>query len=194
MNLLALLDELRVHAKTGLHDAEDPYDRERYERILDLVSEYYGEAVDLPPEAVRGRFAAELGHVTPKVGGEATILDDQERILLIERADDRTWCLPCGWVDPGESPAETAVRDTREETGLDVTVVELLDVYHLPPGEQFGPHGQIAVWYRSERVGGELSLSREGDALQYWDVEDVPTWHMDHERFARDAVAAIADR
>ena len=90
MNLAELLDELRILAKNGLHYTDDPYDEERYERLLELASEYYAEAVELPPDTVRERFADELGHVTPKVGGRAAIFDDDGRALLIKRSDDGT--------------------------------------------------------------------------------------------------------
>lgn len=190
MDLMRLLDELRILGQNGLRYADGPYDEERYERILELVSRHYGESLDVPPDDVQGRFAEELGHVTPKVGAEAGIVDSGGNILLMRRVDDGKWCLPCGWVDPGESPAEAAVRETAEETGLGVQSVELVDVYHEPPSEQFGPHGRIAVLYRCERTGGTLDLSHEGEALEYWSIDDVPTWHKKHETFARDAKAA----
>lgn len=190
MDLMGLLDELRILGQNGVRYADDPYDEERYKRILDLVSQYYGEALNVPPDDVRERFSKELGHVTPKVGAEAGIFDADGDILLMRRADDRKWCLPCGWVDPDESPAEAAVRETREETGLAVRPVELVDVYHEPPSKQFGPHGRIAVLYLCERVGGTLDLSHEGEELGYWSIDDVPTWHKKHETFARGAKRA----
>ena len=187
MDLLPLLDELRIHAKNGLKYADDPYDEHRYGRILDLVSEYYGEAVDLPPEEAKDRLRRDLGYVTPNVGGEAAIFDEEGRILLMKRADDGTWCLPCGFVDPGESPDETAVREVREETGLDVRVLDLVSVYHCSPNATTSPHGHVAVCYLCERKGGDLELSHEGDALDYREIDEVSNWHRYHEAFATDA-------
>ncbi|WP_224450623.1 NUDIX hydrolase N-terminal domain-containing protein [Haloprofundus salilacus] len=187
---MRLLDELRVLSQNGLKYADDPYDEERYERILELTCQYYGDALELPATDVRERFDAELGHVTPKVGAEAAVFDSTGRILLMRRTDDSTWCLPCGWVDPNESPAETAVRETREETGLDVSVTELVDVYHHPPDDRFGPHGRIDVLYRCVVDDGALELSHEGEALDYWEIDDVPVWHKAHETYARDAACA----
>jgi len=98
MDILPLLDELRTIARNGLTYATGPYDRERYERLFDLTCRYYGQALDLPPEAARARLAAELGYITPKVGADAAIVEDDGRILLVRRADDGRWCLPGGWV------------------------------------------------------------------------------------------------
>lgn len=190
MELLELLDELRIIGQNGVRYADNPYDEERYERLLELVAEYYGETLGPPSGEVRERFADELGHVTPKVGAEAAIFDADGDVILMRRADTDEWCLPCGWVEPGESPEETAVRETREETGLEVEPTTLVDVYHRPPSERFGPHGRISVVYLCERRGGTLTLSHEGTQLEYWDVATVTDWHKDHETFAQDAKQA----
>lgn len=188
MDVLPLLDELRIHAKNGLRYADDPYDEHRYGRILDLVSEYYAESIDLPAEDAKDRLRRDLGHVTPNVGAEAGLFDDEGRVLLMKRTDDGTWSLPGGFVDPGESPAETAVRETREETGLDVRVTDLVGVYHRPPAGGATPHGHVVVCYLCDREDGTLTLSHEGAELAYRNVEDVTNWHHDHREFARDAV------
>src|ERR1043166_5743347 len=99
MDILPLLDELATIARNGLNYTENPYDRERYERLLALTSQYYGQALDLPPEEVRQRLSGELGYITPKVGAHGAIFDEDGKILLVRRTDDGKWCLPCGWVD-----------------------------------------------------------------------------------------------
>lgn len=184
--LFALLDELRIMAKVGLRYADDPYDEERYERILALVSEWYGRSIDLPSEEVKERFASEVGYVTPKVSADAAVFDGDEQILLQRRADDETWCLPGGYTEPNESPRETAVRETREETGLAVEPIELVAVYTRAPGE-YGPHGLVNHVYLCRVAGGDLEVSHEGTDVRYWPIEDVPVWHKDHEQSARDA-------
>lgn len=50
--VMALLDELRIIAENGLEYADDPYDEERYDRILELVERYYGRTFDLPDDRV----------------------------------------------------------------------------------------------------------------------------------------------
>ncbi|MFB9809117.1 NUDIX hydrolase N-terminal domain-containing protein [Haladaptatus pallidirubidus] len=184
---MRLLDELRILSQNGIEYADNPYDKERYERILTLTSLYYGKALSLPATEVRTRFDDELGHITPKVGAEAAVFDSVGHILLMRRADDGTWCLPCGWVDPNESPTDAAVRETNEETGLEVEVTKLIDVYYHAPSAEFGPHGRIDILYHCSAVGGSLELSDEGEALKYWRIDDVPVWHKQHERYARDA-------
>ena len=187
MKLYELLDELRIIGQNGLQYSEDPYDEERYERILELVSQYYGETLDLPPSEVRNRFEKELGHITPKVGAEAAIFNSNGEVLVMLRSDTDNWCLPCGWTEPNESPEETAVRETREETGLEVVPQALVGNYYGPPSDRFGPHGRISIVYLCEIESGELTLSHEGKKLEYRDINEVPDWLKRHETYARDA-------
>lgn len=184
MDLMPLLDELQTMARNGLEYATNPYDRERYERLLKLVSVYYGQAIDMPPAEVRARFRAELGYITPKVGADAAIFNDAGHILLVLRADDQRWCLPCGWVDPNEAPAEAAVRETREETGLDVRVRQLVDVFTRKPDNGYGPHTSVAVVYLCDLIGGTLQISHESLDARYWPIDQVTTWHELHQQYA----------
>ncbi|HEX9115666.1 MAG TPA: NUDIX hydrolase N-terminal domain-containing protein [Anaerolineae bacterium] len=187
MDVLPLLDELQVIARNGLFYSENPYDRERYERLMDLVTTYYGQALDLPPDEVRGRLRGELGYITPKVGADVALFDDAGRILLERRRDDGRWCLPCGWVEPNESPAESVVREAREETGLDVRVLSLIDVFPIMPSALTGPHTSVAIVYYGEVTGGTLTVSHESLELRYWSIPDVPVWHGHHLDYAEAA-------
>ncbi len=188
MDILPLLDEMQAIARNGLAYSENPYDRERYERLLALASQYYGQALDLPPEEVRQRLSKELGYITPKVGANGAIFDEEGRILLVRRADDGTWCLPGGWVDPNETPAQAAVREIKEETGLDARMVQLVNVFTRLPDARSGPHTAVAVVYLCEVTGGMLQISHESLEARYWHVREVPAWHEMHRSYALDAL------
>jgi ADP-ribose pyrophosphatase YjhB (NUDIX family) len=187
MDILPLLDELQTIASNGLNFATGAYDRERYERLLELASIYYGQALDLPAPEVRRRLRAELGYITPKVGAEAAVFDCDGNMLLVRRADDGRWCLPCGWVEPNESPAEAAVREAREETGLVVRATRLVDVFTRKANQGFGPHSAIAVVYLCDVVGGAIEASHEVTEVRYRRVADVDEWHERHREYAEAA-------
>ncbi|MFC6824558.1 NUDIX hydrolase N-terminal domain-containing protein [Halopelagius fulvigenes] len=191
--ILELLDELRVIAQNGLEyndGSDDAYDRRRYERVLELVSDYYGRALDAPPSAVRESLREEVGHVSAKVGAVGVVLDDRGRVLTMERSNNGRWALPGGYVDPNESAEEAVVREVREETGLDVEPVELVDVYSVGPGEGDNLHSIVNVVYRCRVRGGELRLSHEGTDLAYRDPHrlSAAAWHEQNRRYAVDAV------
>jgi ADP-ribose pyrophosphatase YjhB (NUDIX family) len=187
MDIFALLDEVQTIARNGLHYAQDLYDRERYKRLLSLATNSYSELSDLPEDAIRTRFAQELGHITPKVGSDAAIFNDKGEILLMDRVDGSGWCLPCGWVEPNERPIDSAIREVREETGLEVEYRQFVGVFTRMPDAVNGPHTMIAVVHLCDVVGGELTLSHEGVGLRYWAIDDVPRWHTTHEKYARAA-------
>ena len=105
----------------------------------------------------------------------------------MERSDGSGWCLPCGWVEPNERPADAAVREAKEETGLDVRVQRLVGVFTRTSGQFTGLHAMVAIVHLCERVGGELTLSHEGLSLRYWPLQDVPRWAGLHEKKARAA-------
>ncbi|MGZ4678247.1 MAG: NUDIX hydrolase N-terminal domain-containing protein [Acidimicrobiia bacterium] len=189
-----MLDEIRAIAETGLHYATDPYDRERCTRLLDLATRGYAAALDLPEPEVRARLARDLGYQSAKVGSDAAIFDEDGRILLVHRSDTDNWGLISGWVDPGESPEETAVREVREEVGLEVTGIELVDVLGRPASARFGPHAVVSVIYLCTVAPGPVTISHEAFAAEYRDPADVEAWHANHEQLARIAAAAWAAR
>jgi ADP-ribose pyrophosphatase YjhB (NUDIX family) len=184
-DIFGLLDELRTIAHNGLTYTTNPYDRERYQKLLDLTIERYSEELNTPSGEVRKRLTAELGYVTPKVGSDAAIFDEQGRILLIKRADDGTYGLPGGWMDPNESPAETAAREVHEETGYFARALQLVGVFSEYPGvAQRRVHTWVSIVYLCEITGGEAQTSHETTQIGYWTIEDVPTWHNVHQQYA----------
>jgi ADP-ribose pyrophosphatase YjhB (NUDIX family) len=187
MDVFSLLDEIQTIARNGLHYTSGTYDRERYERLMSLATRAYGELLDVPGETVRVRFLQEIGYITPKVGSDGAIFNDSGEILLMERSDGSGWCLPCGWVEPNEKPVEAVKREVREETGLEIEVKQLVGVFTRMPSVKNGPHTMIALVYLCEVVGGELTLSHEGLALEYRAIDGVQDWHATHERYARAA-------
>ncbi len=187
MDIFSLLDTLQTIARNGLRYTSNEYDRERYERLLDMAAQEYSELLSIPEEKIKQQFIAELGIITPKVGTDAAIFNENGEILLMERSDGSGWCLPCGFVEPNETPAEGIIREVREETGLEVKITQLVGVFTRKPGAAMGPHTTVSVVHLCEVTGGELKISHEGRALQYWAIEKMERWHATHEINARAA-------
>jgi ADP-ribose pyrophosphatase YjhB (NUDIX family) len=200
---LPLLDEVRIIARNGLRYADDRHDERRYERLLELVAERYAPdgnvtSADAEPaenpsaDDLYDRFVAEPGHVTPKVGAQAVVTDDDGRVLLIERADTGHWSLPGGFVDAHESPRETAVRETREETGLAVVTDRVACVVRHDPFEH-RPHAVIGVTYHCRRTGGAIDPGPEASAAAFRDPDAVSNWYPDMETSVRRALDGVDD-
>jgi 8-oxo-dGTP pyrophosphatase MutT (NUDIX family) len=92
-------------------------------------------------------------------------------------------------MEPHEAPVTTAVRETWEETGLEVRSVQLVDVYTRPASATNGPHLMVVVVYWCEVTGGTLQCSPEGLDLRYWPLAEVPAWHGQHRQYALDGAA-----
>jgi ADP-ribose pyrophosphatase YjhB (NUDIX family) len=80
------------------------------------------------------------------------VIDHDHRVLLTRREDFEVWCLPGGTVDEGESLAEAATREAREETGLEVRLGHLVGLYSRP---RLGGYHTAALFSGSV-VGGSL--------------------------------------
>lgn len=110
--------------------------------------------------------------VEPKVGVGVMVVEEG-RLLLVRRAmepEKGKWSLPAGYLDPGESPTETAVREAREETGLEVRVTGLVDAFHNPPGAG----ASVFLLYRAERMSGELRAGDDADEAGFFARNELP--------------------
>ncbi|MBM3181168.1 MAG: NUDIX domain-containing protein [Chloroflexi bacterium] len=187
MDIFSLLDTLQTIALNGLRYTTNEFDKERYERLLKMATHTYGELLAVPDKTIRERFLVEIGHITPKVGTDAAIFNENGEILLLERADGSGWCLPCGFVEPNETPVEGIIREVREETGLEIKVNQLVGVFTRKPSAQMGLHTTVSIVHLCEIVDGQLETSHEGHDLKYWAIDNMKNWHATHEINARAA-------
>lgn len=185
--LLQILDEIRAIGQTGLNFSDNPYDRERYQRLVEIATADLSMISGIEKTRIAESFAAEIGYITPKVGVDAAVFNDQKRILLHRRTDDHRWCLPCGWIEVNESPAEAIVREVREETGLEVVPTHILGVYDLK-ADKLHPHHTITIFYLCRPTGGELAISHESTDIGYFSIDQVEKWHHAHDKKANDAL------
>jgi 8-oxo-dGTP pyrophosphatase MutT (NUDIX family) len=121
----------------------------------------------------------------------AVIFDDTGFVLLTRRADNGLWCLPSGHMEPGESLQETVVRETREETGLEVVAERAVGVYSRPH-PYYTDQGRhvLGFVFLCRIVGGRLGLSDETTEARYFDPEQLPEDLVPtHIQRIRDAVA-----
>ncbi len=172
-------DALQTIASAGLTYSRDPFDRDRFEQVRAFAAEILARHTDLSLPAAAERLRAEPGYVTPKVDVRAFV-PDGDRVLLVREVSDGRWALPGGWADLGESPAEVAAREVREETGAEVRVARLLAVLD----KRKHPHPpQLSCVYKlfflCEVTGGALRTSFETPGVEWFRRDALPLLSLD---------------
>lgn len=107
------------------------------------------------------------------------ILNEKDEILLQRRGDDNTWSIPGGGMELGESTLETARREIFEETGLEISELELFNVYSGASQYHKYPDGNefyfINVVYFTKSYAGVLKIDNvETLELKFFNLQDVP--------------------
>ncbi len=107
----------------------------------------------------------------PSFGVSVAVINDG-KILLTRREDFEVWCIPGGALEDGESLAEAARREIREETGLDVELERLVGIYSAPQGPGNGRH---ILLFAGKPVGGQLDpLASEVIEMGYFGPDEIP--------------------
>ena len=123
-----------------------------------------------PPRLVCGTCGF-VFYLDPKLAVGTVIVDDHGRIVLVRRAINPgygKWVFPGGYVDRGEEVQRAAVREALEETGLDVRLVRLINVY------SYSGRTPVIVVYAATLLGGALACDDEGLEAKFFDTADIP--------------------
>ncbi|MCS7259400.1 MAG: NUDIX hydrolase [Anaerolineae bacterium] len=111
--------------------------------------------------------------VDPKVG-VAVLVENEGKVLLVRRAvapAQGAWCLPSGFVESDEDPAEAAARECLEETGIQVRITGLLHV----GGYRNDPRGAgVIIFYQAQVAGGWLTPGDDADAARFFAAHELP--------------------
>jgi ADP-ribose pyrophosphatase YjhB (NUDIX family) len=172
-------------ARTGLGFTQSLYERERYEEVLHVAADIKAaadEALEVRRET--DHFIQEWmesigegvpGYVTPKVAVGAVVGNERGEILLVKRAESGVWLYPTGWADIGYSPAEVAVKEVAEETGIlcePVRVLAVIDGMRLG----FTRFGMYMVVFHCRALGGRLTPHPLETADVGWFAPDALPW------------------
>src|SRR4051812_29245965 len=92
---LSLADKVRAVAIEGMTYAQNPYDKQRYESLLEIATGPFADALELDFKKLLNEFRKEVGSITPKLGTDAAVMNDKGQLLILRREDGEGWCLPC---------------------------------------------------------------------------------------------------
>jgi 8-oxo-dGTP pyrophosphatase MutT (NUDIX family) len=116
-------------------------------------------------------------------------VDEQGRLLLQRRRDTGDWAIPMGRMELGETPAQCAVRETLEETGVEVEVTGLLGIYsdpgyivayddHEDPSRFGEVRQEFEITLIGRPVAGEPTENEEADAVRWFLPEELPALNI----------------
>ncbi|WP_270889237.1 NUDIX domain-containing protein [Pedococcus sp. 5OH_020] len=107
----------------------------------------------------------------------AVVVDDRGRIVLQRRRDNEMWALPGGAMEIGESVADCAIRETREETGLEVQVSAIVGIYSDPKHVFAYDNGEVrqefSICVLARVSGGSIKVSDESHEVKAFAPEEI---------------------
>jgi len=166
-------------------DRELPQSRFRY------CPECGGELVR---ELIEGRRrlrcqkCGEIHYENPLPATAVVVRNEKGELLLVKRNDPPSigeWCLPGGFIEMGETAREGALRELKEETGLEGEIVRVIDVATRVNG-YWGD--VILIGFEVNVVGGELSPSDDASEARYYPLDNLPEIAFDTHRKVLQAV------
>ncbi len=171
---LRWVKRLQAIAQDGLTYTADDYDVGRYEQLREIAAEILAAHSTGDLQESHALLALETGPATPKVDVRAAVFDD-DAILLVREPEDGNWSLPGGWADVGESPAEAAAREVREESGYGVRPVRLLSAYDRdrhdhPPI----PYHVYKLVFLCEILDEPASRALDADGVGFFGEHELP--------------------
>ncbi|MGM0641588.1 MAG: NUDIX hydrolase [Thermotogota bacterium] len=114
------------------------------------------------------------------VGAGVVILDDKNRILLQRRKDNNSWSLIGGSMEPGETFEETAIREAKEEAGIDINSLKPIKVFSGKEMHHKYPNGDevynVASIFLVTSYTGEIIVNdHESHEHKFFDIKEIPS-------------------
>jgi ADP-ribose pyrophosphatase YjhB (NUDIX family) len=188
---LAVAQRIQAISQTGLAFAENHYDIGRYRELSEIAASMMAGPEPEHIALAAGVFASERGYATPKVDVRAAVLRE-DRLLLVRERSDGCWTLPGGWADVGQSAAECAEREVREESGYIVRATRLLACWdrdkhpHTPY-----PFSVYKLVFECELVGGAPAASDETSEVEFFPEDRIP--ELSRTRILPDQIRFVFD-
>ena len=150
---------------TGLTFTKDPFDRERYEDLLNQAS-------DLDADEVAEVLKPTSAYATPLMDVRAWIVED-EKICLVRGQGENDWALPGGFGEVGYSPTENILKEIEEETGFEAKVERLLAVFDTNRF-QLQSKQYAKFVFECKLLDGQFQENQEIADLQFFAIDQLP--------------------
>ncbi|MEJ5261578.1 MAG: NUDIX hydrolase [Ignavibacterium sp.] len=171
---LNIAREIQQLSQTGLAFAANDYEKKRYTRLIEIVSEIIENHSQLEKESVQKYLLNHPGYATPKIDVRAAVVKDNQ-ILLVQESTDKCWAMPGGWADVGDIPSQVAIRETKEESGFDVIPRKVIGVFDA---NRLGGHLELfhafKIIFLCDLIGGEARTSDETLEVKFFPLNSLP--------------------
>jgi len=168
--------KVQAIAQNGLAFTKDPFDKERFEQLQQLVAQILSAELDIEPGRLKELWRGDEGYATPKVDVRGGVFEGNQVLMVRERSDGK-WTLPGGWVDVGDGPAFAVEREIREESGYLAKAVKLAALFDRSNPRHGHPPSILHIYklfFVCERTGGTATLSNETDGVEFFPVHQLP--------------------
>ena len=178
--LVTLAQRIRALSQTGLSYSVNEYEIDRCRELIEISHRITSIVTGLNEAEIAACYTPIREYVTPKVDVRSVVFNDKEEILLVREKMDGKWSLPGGWADVGYTPKEVAVKETKEETGLDVCVKRLLAVVdkrcHTHPASPFYIY---KLFILCEITGGRFTDAFDILDKGFFSINNLPPLSLD---------------
>ena len=112
-------------------------------------------------------------YLNPAPGAGCILVRDEKVCLVRRRFEPKRgmWCLPTGFMEWDEDVRDTAVREVREETGLEV---ELTDLFAVESGVLPPDIPVLVIFYLARETGGKMTAGDDADDVGFFALNDLP--------------------
>jgi ADP-ribose pyrophosphatase YjhB (NUDIX family) len=175
-SILQWARKVQAIAQNGLTFTQDPFDRERFEQLQQLVTVILTTELEITAGQVQGLWLGDEGYATPKVDARGAVFE-ADKVLLVRERSDGKWTLPGGWVDIGDAPSFAVEREIREESGYLAKAVKLAALFDKNNPAHGHPPGILHIYklfFLCELTGGTPTLSNETDGVDFFPVTSLP--------------------
>ena len=178
--LITLAQRIRALSQTGLAYAANGYEIERCQELIAISNRITSLVSGIDEDKINACYTPIREYVTPKVDIRAVIFNEKDEVLLVREKLDGRWSMPGGWSDVGFTPKEVVIKETKEETGLDVRVERLLAVMdkrcHAHPASPFYIYKMFIL---CEILGGAFTETFDILDKGFFSLNNLPPLSLD---------------
>ena len=171
-NFAKYLQRMLAITDTGLTYTKDPFDRERYEDLRQILWSVLQDQTELNQEELTAILKPTGSYATPLMDVRAWIVQDQ-KICLVRGQGEDTWALPGGFGEVGYSPKENIRKEVQEETGFSVEVGSLLAIFDTNRF-QLQNKQYVKFVFDCQLLDGRFQENQEVAELGFFNIDNLP--------------------